>query len=237
VRILEYTPGSPFARVVRILLDELDLGYERRELQTSPRIGDEWTSPTLQVPTFWDGDIVLWESGLIAEYLLATYHDRRTSKPELASAIWRPSFAWRDKLVLASVHTLVTTITTISQMTWTGVGVGSNAHLDRSAARLPALMAWLEGQLPDSRSGFIPNAVSVQDIFLASGIGFAQARPIGVAFAWTRYPRIAALRERLDQRSSFKANPVWWWDPDVVGYGPAGVPLYGNAGSRDKPEL
>lgn len=237
MRILQYTPGSPFARVIRIVLDELDLNYERRELEAaSSGGGDMWASPTLQVPTFWDDDIVLWESTLIAEYLLATYSARRDTTPGLASMVWRPSFAWRDKLVLASVHTLVTTITTISQLTWTGVGMGDNAHLDRSLERLPTLMAWLEGQLPDNGSGFIPNALSIQDIFLTSGVRFAEARPIGVAFAWSQYPRIAALLERLDQRPSFKANPILWWDPDVVGYGPAGLPLYGNSDPNEMPE-
>lgn len=235
MRVLQYTPGSPFARVVRILLCELDLDYERRELQGAPAQGDMETSPTLQVPTLWDGDIVLWDSGLIAEYLLATYPDRKRATPELVAGICRPSFVWRDKLIFASVQTLVASITTISQLTWTGVRIGTNAHLDRSAERLPTLMSWLEGELPDDRSGFIPDALSIQDILLASGVRFAEARPIGVEFAWSQYPRIAALLERLDQRPSFKANPIWWWDADVVGYEPSGEPLYDRPSPKDTP--
>lgn len=234
MRALQYTLGSPFARAVRILLDELDLDYERRELPAAPTKEDDDTSPTMQVPTFWDGDIILWESGLIAEYLLATYPHRRGTNPELASGVWRPSFAWRDKLILASVQTLVASITTISQLTWTGVRIGGNAHLDRSADRLSTLMAWLEEQLASDRSGFIPNALSLQDILLSSGISFAEARPIGIEFAWSQYPRLAALIERLDQRPSFKENPIWWWDPDVIGYGPGGLPLYDKQGPLGK---
>lgn len=122
-------------------------------------------------------------------------------------------------------------ITTISQLTWTGVRIGGNAHLDRSAERLSSLLVWLEAQVPDDRSGFIPGALAVQDIFFASGIRFAEARPIGVEFAWSQYPRLGALIARLDQRPSFKANPIWWWDPDVVGYGPGGLPLYEGPGA------
>jgi len=185
----------------------------------------------MQVPTLWDGDFVLWDSGLIAEYLLTTYPRRPAAAPPLAANVWRPSFALRDKLVSTSVQTLVASITTISQLTWTGVCVGGNAHLDRCAERLPSLLAWLEAQLPDNGSGFIPGTLAVQDIFFVSGIRFAEARPIGVEFAWSRYPRLMALTARLDQRPSFMANPIWWWDPEVIGYGPGGSPLYDDAGS------
>ncbi len=74
MRALLFTTGSPFARAVRIILDELELDYERREEITTPTVEQRAAAtPSLQVPTFWDGDVHLWESGLIAEYLLRTY--------------------------------------------------------------------------------------------------------------------------------------------------------------------
>ena len=191
MRALQYTVGSPFARAIRILLDELDLDYIRHEIDAAPSGNDSDTSPTMQVPTFWDGGLVLWDSGLIAEYLLKTYPRRPAADPILAADVWRPPFEWRDKLVSTSVQTLLTSITTISQLTWTGVCVGGNAHLDRCVERLPSLLAWLEAQLPDDGSGFIPGTLAVQDIMFVSGIRFAEARPIGVEFSWKQYPRLA----------------------------------------------
>src|SRR5215470_14185737 len=77
MRALLLTTGSPFARAVRIVLHELALDYERREEITTPSVAQRAAaSPTLQVPTYWDGDLRLWESGLIAEYLLHTYKKR-----------------------------------------------------------------------------------------------------------------------------------------------------------------
>jgi glutathione S-transferase len=68
VRALLFTTGSPFARAVRIILDELNLDYEKREEVTTPSAQQRAAaSTTLQVPTYWDGDVRLWESGLIAE--------------------------------------------------------------------------------------------------------------------------------------------------------------------------
>jgi glutathione S-transferase len=227
VRALLYTTGSPFARATRIILDELDLDYERREEITTPSVEQRAAaSPTLQVPTLWDGEVRLWESALIAEYLLHSYKERRDAVPHLADRAWRSSDEWRDKLVLSTIQTLGTAITTISQMKWAGVAVGSNAHLTRSAERLPHAMAWLEEQLPDDRSGFLPGCLSVQDIFLACHLRFAENRPIGLNPRTSDHPRISRLLSRLDARASFRANPIRWWEPGVTGYEADGTPIY-----------
>ena len=38
MRALLFTTGSPFARAVRIILDELNLDYEKREEITTPSV-------------------------------------------------------------------------------------------------------------------------------------------------------------------------------------------------------
>src|SRR5262245_12034394 len=137
-RALLFTTGSPFARAVRIVLHELGLDYERREEITTPSARQRAaSSPTLQVPVYWEGDIRLWESSLIAEYLLHTNRKRPHATPPLSRRAWRTTDEWRDKLILSTIQTLGTAITTISQMTWAGVPVNDNAHLTRSAERLP----------------------------------------------------------------------------------------------------
>jgi glutathione S-transferase len=227
MRALLFTTGSPFARAIRILLDELGLDYERREEITTPSVEQRAAvTPTLQVPTFWDGDLRLWESGLIAEYLLRTYPQRPAATPPLAVRAWRTTHEWRDRLLLATIQTIGTAVTTISQMTWAGVPVGANAYLTRGADRLPHAFGWLEGELADDRSGFLPGSLSVQDIFLACHVRFAENRPIGVDPRTASYPKIAALLARLDLRASFRANPVRWWEPGVSGYEPDGTPIY-----------
>jgi glutathione S-transferase len=227
VRALLFTTGSPFARAVRIVLDELNLDYEKREEITTPSVQQRAAaSPTLQAPTYWDGDVRLWESGLIAEYLLHTHRTRPDAAPPLAERAWRKADEWHDKLVLATIQTLGTAITTISQMKWAGVAAADNAYLTRSAERLPHLMRWLEDQLPDDRSGFLPGCVSIQDIFLACHLRFAEKRPIGLDARMAAHPKISGLLSRLDERASFRANPIWWWEPGVTGYEADGTPIY-----------
>lgn len=226
MRALLFTTGSPFARAVRIVLAELGLEYERREEITTPSaVKRAAATPTLQVPTLWDGEMTLWESGTIAEYLLATYPDRPQAAPPLAKHAFRPDSEWADKLTLATIQTFGNAATTISQMTWTGIGLAQNTHLTRSGEKLRYILEWLEARLTPGE-GFMPGAVSIQDIFLAAHIRFVQARPLGVDLELEKYERISALLNRLDQRASIKANPVWWWEPGVTGYETDGTPIY-----------
>ena len=226
VRGLLYTTGSPFARAVRIVLDELDLGYERHEELTTPTVEERAAAtPTLQVPTLWDGDLVLWESGLIAEYLAVTY-EAAAHDPPLAPALAREERAWADRRLFATIQTLGTALTTISQLTWAGTPLAGNAHLVRSAERCEHILGWLEAELAAAGEGFMPGLLSVQDIFLECHLAFADKRPIGVTFDYAERPKIAALRQRLQARESFVANPIWWWDPTVTGYEADGTPIH-----------
>lgn len=231
MRALLYTTGSPFPRAVRILLDELGLDYEKREEITTPSVAERAAAtPTLQVPTLWDGDVHLWQSDLIADYLLRRYTARPPAKepgaPPLASFAWRVDREWQDKLVLATIQTVGAAVTTISQMTWSGVTVRDSAYLRRSADRLPPALRWLEDRLQEDGQGFLPGSLSVQDVFLACHLRFAENRPIGVDPRVADHPRIAALLDRLDRRASFRANPIRWWEPGVTGYDAAGKPVY-----------
>jgi glutathione S-transferase len=215
MRALLFTPGSPFARAVRIVLHELDLDYERRE-QSGWETAEERarSTPTLQVPTFWDGDLVLWDSELICGYLLATYPRRGEERPALAPALTRPGQDWRDGLVMATIRNLGVAVTTVSQLTWTGVTPRDNAHARRCADRLPHCLDWLEGELAAEGEGFLPGTLSLQDIFLGCLIRFLQNRPLGLDAELHRRPRIEALLEGLDRRDSFVATAIEWWSPD-----------------------
>ena len=229
MRALLFTTGSPFARAVRIVLDELELEYERREEITTPSAAERAAAtPTLQVPTFWDGDHIFWESGTIVEYLLSTYQDRPTAKPPLALHAFRPDKQWQDKLTFSTIQTFGNAATIISQMKWSGVEATNNAHMKRSAEKLVHILGWLERQIQQPETRFMPDCISMQDIFLAAHVRFVQARPLGIDLELQRYPKLEALLNRLDDRASFKMNPVWWWEPGVVGYHSDGTPIYQN---------
>lgn len=216
MRALLYTPGSPFARAVRVVLHELGLDYERRE-QTGWETAAQraLSTPTLQVPTFWDRGLVLWDSEVICDYLLATYPRAEGRDPPLARGVWRPDHRWDDLLVMGTIRNLGVAVTTVSQLTWTGVTPQDNAHAARCADRLPRILDWLEGRLGGEGEGFLSGSLSLQDIVLACLLRFVQNRPLGLDPRLTSLPRIDGLLRRLDSRESFVAHPVEWWEPGM----------------------
>lgn len=227
-RALLFTTGSPFSRIVRVVLDELDLDYERREEITTPTSESRAEStPTLQVPTFWDGDVHLWESGLIVEYLLSNYQAPRKGNPSLAKALTREKFHWHDRLIASSVHTLGTSATIIGQMKWGGTAIEGSAYLTVCAEQFPYLLNWLEKQIPNEGAGFQPGVLSVQDIALGCHLGYLLNRPIGINPKLENFPKIQSLLDCLNERASFRNNPILWWEPGVIGYAKDGVtPIY-----------
>jgi len=228
MRALLFTTGSPYARGVRIILDELGLEYEKREEITTPTVAERAAAtPTLQVPTLWDGDKIMWESGLITEYLLATYQERPDIEPPMADAAWRSASEWQDRLIFATIQTLGSAVTTISQMHWTGVAYKDNHHLTRCAARIPHLLHWLEQWIISQQEGFYSGAVSVHDIFLTCHLRFVENRPLSLDPDLSSHPKIMAMIDRLEARKSFQNNPILWWEPGVIGYADDGkTPIY-----------
>lgn len=130
----------------------------------------------------------------------------------LARYLARPGSEMQDRLLLATVQTLGTAITTISQMTWTGVTLPDNPFLARCADRVQGILGWLEGRLSLS-DGFFPGSLAVQDIFLTCHLRLAQNRPFGLDLRVDHHPNVAALLDRLNVRDSFRRNPIPWWEP------------------------
>jgi glutathione S-transferase len=75
---------SPMARSARIywLLEELGIPYELKRVEfVPPERPFAQSTPTGKLPTLEDGDVVLFESGAIVEYVLERYGDGRLAPP------------------------------------------------------------------------------------------------------------------------------------------------------------
>ena len=231
MRKLIFTTGSPFARAVRIVLDEKGLDWERQEEITTPSVeARARTSPTLQVPTLIDGDLRLWDSHVILDYLTTTYPSRDIpgTPHRYADQFVRTGHEWADKQAFATLQTLGVATTVISQLQWAGVKHEDNAYAGRSAARIQHVLDWCESQLASEQEGFVPGVLSTQDVLLAVMIMFMENRPLRLWWRTPQRPKTAALHERLQSRPSFKQNPILWWEPGVVGYD-GGTPRYASS--------
>jgi glutathione S-transferase len=214
-RRLYHSLGSPFARAVRILLDELGLAFEADIADITDAAKDRaLRTPTLQVPTLTDGDLTLWDSGLIAEYLVATYKDRPArQKPRLAAALARPDHEWKDRRLLAAIQTLGESAVLVSQLRWSGTTARDNAFIARNVDRIGYLISWLEAQITSEAEGFWVGELSVPDIFCICHLMFITHRPLEIEWERTRTPRLAALHDRLGARPSFQKHSIKWWEP------------------------
>lgn len=90
-----FSAEASYEWAVRVLLAELGLAYAAFQPNGAPtqeQLGAE--APTMQVPTMRDGTRVLWESGVIAEYLLASTSDRHEGDPPRALALYHDGREW-----------------------------------------------------------------------------------------------------------------------------------------------
>ncbi|MDP6720551.1 MAG: glutathione S-transferase family protein [Pirellulaceae bacterium] len=209
-RKLIYGPGSPFARTVRIVLAEKGLDFEPIQRPPEP---DE--SPTLQVPTLVDGELVLWDSDVILEYLMRTYPNSPASPGEkpFVEFMVRSEMEWHDRLTLATLQTLGTNIAVVVQIDRTGVTFEDNIFLSRCAERISHILDWCEERLIGLDDGFYPGVVSIPDVRLACWLGFIDIRFPRLDWHGTSRPKIEALLQRLQGRQSFIANPI----PELAG--------------------
>jgi glutathione S-transferase len=219
MRKLYFTTGSPFARAVRVVLAEKGLSFERDETYTTPSVEERAkVTPTLQVPTLVDGDVKLWDSTVIVDYLMSRYPSPEPQPGQLpfAREYVRREHEWHDKLVLATLQTFGVSTATVTQLQGSGVRHEDNGYATRCAIRNQHLLDWLEPQLVSSTEGFVPGVVSAQDVFLACWCQFIDRRPLRLTWRAASRPKIAALVERLEQRPSFKQEPALWWEPGVT---------------------
>lgn len=204
-RTLHGSDATPYGRIVRMVLAELDLPYARDVRKTDERTHDEMAAlnPVLRIPILEEPDgQVLHDSRVIAEYLLGTYPIPRDtpdseSTPPLLPMMGRPENRWEDAVLLATLYSMLEGAVTLRQLTLSGVAVAGVNLLQRHEARLVHGLDWLEVRAdPD---GLLPGWFSVQDMALVSLLDFGDRFGI---FQWRGHPRLEALYARLGTRAS-----------------------------------
>ncbi len=109
---LHHAPNSRAGRIVW-LLEELELPYELNRMEFSPRAlkSDEHRArhPLGRVPVLEDGDVTLYESGAIVEYIIARHSDGAL-RPAAESALFPSYLQWFhycEGMVMPPVNTIV----------------------------------------------------------------------------------------------------------------------------------
>lgn len=109
---LHFAPNSRAGRIVW-LFEELGIEYEINKMAFHPKDlksdAHRQRHPLGRVPVLEDGDLTLWESGAIVEYVLARYGDGRL-KPAVESPEFPEYLQWFhycEGMVMPPVNTIV----------------------------------------------------------------------------------------------------------------------------------
>ena len=206
MRKLFFSNGSPYARKVRIVLHEKGLDYERDVYDAvRPIAAIRPNNPNLTVPMLIDGELELFESNLIIDYLLQTYPGLPpdAASPPLAPRLTRPERHWEDAKTLATIESFAGAMVNRRLMLPEGVTPETFAYMARQQARMDSCLDWLETRA--TPEGFWPGTFSAMDIALVCPLAYMEARGFP---SWRGRPRIDALYDRWQDRPSLLATPL-----------------------------
>ena len=207
---LLHTLGSPFSRKVRITLAEKELEYQKDIASASQRPLETFsaTNPNLTIPVLIDGDVTIFESNLILEYLLRKYpgNARHSPRPALAATLTRPDHHWEDSKTLAVLESMASLMVNMRFFKSSGVEVEQSAYGRRQQRRFHSCLDWLEQRA--TPEGFIPGIFSFQDINLICPLGYLDARGefLKGILEWRGRPNIEAIVARYQDRPSVKST-------------------------------
>jgi glutathione S-transferase len=192
---------SPYVRKVLVCMELKGIDYEVDPI--TPFFGnDEFRklSPLCRIPVLIDGDLVLTDSTVIAEYLDEVYPDPPLMPLEpkkRARARWLEEFAdtrLGDVFIWGLFYPKM-----VHPRVWGEAG--DQARIDKSlSSDIPAALDYLESELPDN--GFLFGSLGLADISIASF--FRNAAYAGFVPDPARWPRVARLVDDVLAHRAFE---------------------------------
>lgn len=193
--VLYYAPRTRAVRI-RWLLEELGVPYELRRVEFRPPTTGFFSqaTPAGKLPVIEDDDVVLSESGAIAEYLCERYDDGRLAPP--VGSPLRPR--WLQWMHFAEA----TAFPPIGTIVW-------HTRYKQDAEHVPTVIEDARGRA-HTTLGVVERALDGADYLLGERfsaadvmMGFTVAAASAVGVLDERFPRLAAYLTRLAARPAF----------------------------------
>lgn len=206
---LYYTPGSPFARIVRVLLREFAIECEEIAILDFPPPQNYFAvNPMGQVPALVTSEGVRFPTRIIIDYLLSC---GQGNSSVIARSVRRSDSHWEDEQTLAIILAMGDALAAIKYQQWSGLIPGKESLIgfdpaDRHAERVAKTLDWLEGRA--GQDGFLPGVISIQDIALGCILLWTDARG---GFDWRGRSKLEAIVHRCAERSSFASTKPQPW--------------------------
>lgn len=193
---LYHRDDCPFCWKVRITLSELSLSYQSVHVAHGEKHPNVVAlSPQMSVPVFVDEDIVLWESGVIAEYLIETHGAQLMPRSPAERGYVRSLQRFSDHIVGQALRGIIFEKRGKSPTEW------DQALLQEADKRWRRCLDWLESRLK-SRLTFA-DEFSLAECALLPRFGLAEQYGAGVD---ERHPRLLRWYTANRARPSFTAT-------------------------------
>jgi len=191
------SPGSSFARKIRVMLMEKNVAHEVVMLNLWEPNDYQTVNPIGKVPALaLDDGRVLINSPLIADYVDSRYPEPRfiPVDPEgrLEVRRWEAMADGVMDAVAASLY----------ENRFHDEAKRSVAFLDRQRGKIDAGLAAIDGFL-GSRAWLVGNAMSLADLAISCHLGFVALR-VPHLFPQERFANLARLCATLEKRASMK---------------------------------
>ena len=191
------SPASSFARKIRMMLIEKNIGHEVELLNLWEPNDLQKINPIGKVPALrLDDGRVLINSPLIADYVDGKYPQPRfiPANPDTRMEVrrWEAVADGMMEAVGASMY----------EVRFHDEAKRSQAWLDRQRGKIDAGLAALEGVLGNG-PWCVGDAMSLADIAIACHLGFITLR-VPHFFAQERYPNLVRLWKAMEMRESMK---------------------------------
>ena len=194
---LHFAPNSRAGRIVW-LLEELGLPHEINKMAFHPKDlkSDEHRArhPLGRVPVLEDGEVSIYESGAIVEYILER-HKKDGLKPAVESAEYPEYLQWFhycEGMVMPPVNTIVVETILLPEER------RNQTNVDRATKLLTRMLGAVESGLEGRE--FLAGAFSGADIM--TGHACTVARRLGADVS--DKPNVAAYIERLNARPAMQ---------------------------------
>lgn len=186
----------PFCWKVRIALAEYDIGFQSVDTVLGEKHPDvQRLSPTGTVPVAVDGELAIWESAVVLEYLAARYAPGRlVSEDPATAARERLLHVYSDKIVGGCLKEIVFEKRSKPESEW------DQDRLREGEARWQDCQARLESELA-GRSWF-GGGYSAADCALAARFGVAEAYGAAVG---DEFPGLQRWFTSVTDRASWQA--------------------------------
>jgi glutathione S-transferase len=205
---------SPYVRRTRILLDELDIPFER-DSHGWLDATDEFkaASPVQRLPMLDRGPAAktryVYDSKVIAEVLYRDLPSLRapgkSARPDIQQTLFRPELEERDVNVFTVIDGGLDAAINGFALEQSGLSRTQSSYLQRQFDRAHACFTWLEGVYASGPT-LTPDQLAYVDLALVCALSWFKFRMVFDLAAW---PRLAELQKLHERRPSFVATNVY----------------------------